>query len=96
MEVINKETNKQITTQTTKNQLLDGLKSRVETTEYKADKIRDGSIEFNWPEQLRVNRLEKMNKATHVREKINLKNLVFPKISKIDTSRNISKNKKNT
>ena len=47
MEVINKETNKQITTQTTKNQLLDGLKSRVETTEYKADKIRDGSIEFN-------------------------------------------------
>ena len=57
MEVFNKQT-----TATTKNQLLDGLKSRVETTKDKVDKFGDGSIEFNWPEQLRVNRLKKLTK----------------------------------
>ena len=42
MEVFNKQT-----TATTKNRLLDGLKSRVETTKDKVDKFGDGSIEFN-------------------------------------------------
>ena len=42
MEVFNKQT-----TATTKNRLLDGLKSRVETTKDIVDKFGDGSIEFN-------------------------------------------------
>ena len=63
MEVFNKQT-----TATTKNQWLDGLKSRVETTKDKLDKLGNGSIEFNCPKQLRVNRLKKVNEASGFRE----------------------------